>query len=64
MEEIEEKVLATFKETPAEEGEQEPEAPADPYPEGNPFARPEDLDATRRIDLDDLKFGLNYNGEV
>ena len=63
-EEIEEKVLATFKETPAEEGEQEPEAPADPYPEGNPFARPEDLDATRRIDLDDLKFGRNYNGEV
>ena len=64
VEEIEEKVLATFKETPAEEGEQEPEAPADPYPEGNPFARTEDLDATRRIDLDDLKFGRNYNGEV
>ena len=64
VEEIEEKVLATFKETPAEEGEQEPEAPADPYSEGNPFARPEDLDATRRIDLDDLKFGRNYNGEV
>ena len=64
VEEIEEKVLATFKETPAEEGEQEPEAPADPYPEGNPFALPEDLDATRRIDLDDLKFGRNYNGEV
>ena len=64
VEEIEEKVLATCKETPAEEGEQEPEAPADPYPEGNPFARPEDLDATRRIDLDDLKFGRNYNGEV
>lgn len=64
VEEIEEKVLATFKETPAEESEQEPEAPADPYPEGNPFARPEDLDATRRIDLDDLKFGRNYNGEV
>ena len=64
VEEIEEKVLATFKETHAEEGEQEPEAPADPYPEGNPFARPEDLDATRRIDLDDLKFGRNYNGEV
>ena len=64
VEEIEEKVLATFKEIPAEKGEQEPEAPADPYPEGNPFARPEDLDATRRIDLDDLKFGRNYNGEV
>ena len=63
VEEIEEKVLATFKETPAEEGEQEPEAPADPYPEGNPFARPEDLDATRRINLDDLKFGRNYTGE-
>ena len=62
VEEIEEKVLATFKETPAEEGEQEPEAPADPYPEGNPFARPEDLDATRRINLDDLKFGRNYSG--
>ena len=64
VEEIEEKVLATFKETPAEEGEQEPEAHDDPYPEGNPFARPEDLDAPRRIDLDDLKFGRNYIGEV
>ena len=64
VEEIEEKVLATFKETPAEETDQEPDVAADPYPEGDPFARPEDLDATRRIDLDDLKFGRNYNGEV
>ncbi len=35
---------------------------ADDYPEGDPFAK-EELDATRRINLDELKFGRNYNGE-
>ena len=45
------------EEAPAEEA-----APADDYPTGDPFAR-EDLDATRRINLDDLKFGRNYTGE-
>ena len=49
---------------PAEEpAQEEPETPAvDDYPEGDPFAR-DDLDATRRINLDDLKFGRNYSGE-
>ena len=67
VEEIEEKVMAAFKEQPVEEPAaepvQEPAAPEDPYPDGDPFARPEDLDATRRINLDDLKFGRNYTGE-
>lgn len=71
VEEIEEKVMAAFKEQPVEEPAQEPaeepvEEPApaeDPYPEGDPFARAEDMDATRRINLDDLKFGRNYTGE-
>ena len=67
VEEIEEKVMAAFKEQPVEEPAaepvQEPAVPEDPYPEGDPFARTEDLDATRRINLDDLKFGRNYTGE-
>ena len=66
VEEIEEKVMAAFKEQPVEEAEEEAaEEPAqeDPYPEGDPFAQTEDLDATRRINLDDLKFGRNYTGE-
>ena len=67
VEEIEEKVMAAFKEQPVEEPTAEPaEEPApmeESYPEGDPFARTEDLDATRRINLDDLKFGRNYTGE-
>ena len=59
VEEIEEKVMAAFKEQPVEE----PAVPENPYPKGDPFARTEDLDATRRINLDDLKFGRNYTGE-
>lgn len=68
VEEIEEKVLAAFAETPAEEPATEPEepapaeaAPADDYPEGNPFE--DSLDSTRRINLADLKFGRNYTEE-
>jgi len=67
--EIEENVMAAFaaqaKEEEVQESVQEEEpAPAvDDYPVGNPFARDESLDATRRIDLDDLKFGRNYSGE-
>ena len=68
--EIEEKVLAAFaaeKETPAEPAPEESAAPADPYPEGDPFATaapdPAPVDEpTRRINLDDLKFGRNYTG--
>ena len=71
--EIEEKVLAAFA---AEKPEPEPqEAPApqdDPYPEGDPFAdaaparTPDPApveEPTRRINLDDLKFGRNYTGD-
>ena len=68
VEEIEEKVMAAFSaqdgETAAEEPAQEAEAPAeDDYPEGDPFAKEEPLEATRRINLNDLKFGRNYSGE-
>lgn len=70
VEEIGENVMAAFaaqqvEEAAAEEPEEEPEAeaaPADDYPTGDPFAR-EDLESTRRINLDDLKFGRNYTGE-
>ena len=69
VEEIGENVLAAFAAQQAEEITEEikeepveEEAPVDDYPAGDPFAR-EDLDATRRINLDDLKFGRNYTGE-
>ena len=66
-EEIEEKVMAAFAAQPsAEEQPAAAEVPApveDDYPEGDPFAREEPLEATRRINLDDLKFGRNYGGE-
>lgn len=56
--EIEEKVLAAFA------AEEEPKAEEEPAPvldEGNPFATEEpDPDATRRINLSELKFGRNY----
>ena len=70
--EIEEKVLAAFAKqeppAPAQEPEPAPEeetpepVPAEEpkqYPEGDPFVR-EGEDATRRINLSDLKFGRNY----
>lgn len=68
VEEIEEKVMAAFSaqdgEAAAEEPAQEAEAPVeDDYPEGDPFAKEEPLEATRRINLNDLKFGRNYSGE-
>jgi len=68
VDEIEEKVLAAFaaetKEVQAEEEEQVQdvvEEEKDDYPEGDPFAG--SLDATRRINLSELKFGRNYTGE-
>lgn len=66
VEEIEEKVMAAFSAQQPEEAPEEqsaPETPADDYPEGDPFAREEPLETTRRINLDDLKFGRNYGGE-
>jgi cell division initiation protein len=62
VEEIEEKVMASFDQQPAEEKEAEEEPKAE-YPEGDPFAPKPDLEATRRVNLDDLKFGRNYNSE-
>ena len=67
--EIEENVLAAFArqdaEEETEESAEEP-APADDYPEGDPFAReePEEVsEPTRRLNLNDLKFGRNSKGE-
>ena len=68
VDEIEEKVLAAFAAETEEEQveEEEPvqdviEEEKDDYPEGDPFAGT--LDATRRINLSELKFGRNYTGE-
>ena len=67
VEEIEEKVMAAFAPQdaePAEEAEEVPAAPVDDYPEGDPFAKEEPAaDATRRINLNDLKFGRNYKND-
>ena len=69
VKEIEEQVMATFaQEPPAVEEEpqaapvEEP-APEPEYPAGDPFASEEPSEPTRRINLDELKFGRNYNGE-
>ena len=61
--EIEENVLAAFAEQETEQKEQAP-APEE-YPEGDPFAPedPELSEPTRRINLNDLKFGRNYKGD-
>ena len=69
-EEIEERVLSGFEqetaaqEQPAQAEEtatEEPAAPVQDYPEGDPFSREETVsEPTRRINLNDLKFGRNY----
>ena len=73
-EEIEENVMAAFGQEVQQEEEVSSEESAQSsdtdqempdYPEGNPFA-PEgedqiSLDATRKLNLDDLKFGRNYS---
>lgn len=68
VEEIEEKVMAAFAAQNAGEdagkaaaAEEAPVA-EEPYPEGDPFVEKEPLEATRRINLSDLKFGRNYKG--
>ena len=76
VEEIEEQVMAAFdQEEPVQEAEPQTEpqpepapaaAPAEPaeeYPDGDPFANEEVSEPTRRINLSELKFGRNYNGE-
>ena len=61
--EIEENVLAAFSAQSTEEQAPTEETPAeDDYPEGDPFAAEETSEPTRRINLNDLKFGRNYNG--
>lgn len=66
VEEIEEKVMAAFSAQSVEAAEEpapaEEALEADDYPEGDPFAKEEPLEATRRINLNDLKFGRNYSG--
>ena len=63
VQEIEEKVLAAFAEV-AEEAEEEEPVKEDAYPESDPFAKMEEVsEPTRRINLDDLKFGRNYKGD-
>ena len=64
VEELELDLEAEVEEEEAEEEEAEEEAEeaAPAYPEGDPFAKPgEDITATRRINLSELKFGRNYS---
>ncbi len=70
VEEIEEQVLSSFAAGETEEApEQQPaqsteeSAPAEEYAEGDPFASEEVSEPTRRINLDELKFGRNYNNQ-
>ena len=68
VQQIEVKVLAAFSEQSVEEeaapAEAEEASPAaeDDYPEGDPFAADPVDEPTRRINLNDLKFGRNYSG--
>jgi len=70
--EIGEKVMAAFAVQQAEEAQEEviveeaveeKAASGEEYPEGNPFAADDLLESTRRINLEELKFGRNYIGE-
>ena len=62
VQEIEENVLAAFAQQDAGEEPAEEPAPAEEYPAGDPFAQGEAevSEPTRRINLNDLKFGRNY----
>ena len=65
VQQIEEKVMAAFGQQELEEEaapEEETPAPEDDYPEGDPFATDPVDEPTRRINLNDLKFGRNYTG--
>lgn len=63
--EIEESVMAAFAQQETEEAAAEEPAAEEAYPEGDPFAAVEEevSEPTRRINLDDLKFGRNYKGD-
>ena len=61
--EIGEKVMAAFAVEAAEDAPESPdekEAAPDQEDPDDPFGLGEDVDATRRINLSDLKFGRNY----
>ena len=60
VEAIEEQVMAAFAAQPTVEAVVEEAPVEDPAPveEENPFVQP--MGSTRRIDLDELKFGRNY----
>ena len=60
VEAIEEQVMAAFAAQPTDEAVVEEAPVEDPAPveEENPFVQP--MGSTRRIDLDELKFGRNY----
>ena len=66
VQQIEEKVMAAFGQQSVEEEAPAAEEPApaaeDDYPEGDPFAADPVDEPTRRINLNDLKFGRNYSG--
>lgn len=68
VEEIEETVLSSFAEEPEKQEPEEPAEKEEPAParelpeEPDPFVDPS-MEATRRINLADLKFGRNYASE-
>ena len=55
-----EPVSAPRQEEPSPKPAEEEQGDAFPYPEGNPFVPVVD-EPTRKIELDELKFGRNYN---
>lgn len=73
VQEIEDRVLAAFNESAPEPAAEEPQAaapaaePAEAEPaavpadDADPFADFGDLSGTRQLNLDELKFGRNYN---
>ena len=62
VEEIEEKVLASFHATEAEKPEPSEETAEVPEPEAPESAPLAPEEPTRRINLEELKFGRNYSG--
>lgn len=66
VQEIEDRVMAAFNETAVESETAEAEVPVEAEApasdaDADPFADFPDLSATRQLNLDELKFGRNYN---
>lgn len=66
VQEIEDRVMAAFNETAVEPETAEAEVPVEAEApasdaDADPFADFPDLSATRQLNLDELKFGRNYN---